>query len=224
MRCFVRSFVISLIGGMLMICSPVSHASGAGQPTAQALITRFRLDKTADQYTGALYATIDGTERKIDDAVIDAWIIEKGRNLVYSKRDGAGGYEDEGESLRVYSARTGKARKVMSEYYAVDDLTEVKTASGKTALLVRLTDGGLGAFYLAVVDPSRGEVFFRPLARLLSRKGDIIRVGRYRQDIEWSEFYQNENAKIRPYKIEQFNLSAILKRPVIYNKRDRPFE
>jgi hypothetical protein len=220
----VRSFFIALslifVG---LACAPEVYAQGAGRP-AQTLITSFRLDKDENEMLGTLYATINGAESQIADAVIDAWLIEKGRNLVYSKRDGAGGFEDEGQSLRVYNARTRQTRKIMSEYYMIDSVTEVQTTTGKTALLVKLTDGGLGAYYLAVVDPTRGEVLFRPLARLLSRRGDLIRVGRYREDIEWSEFYTNENAKIRPYKIEQFDLKAVLRRPVIVNKRDRPFE
>jgi hypothetical protein len=199
-----------------------SHAQQTGN-TTQALITSFRLDKPNNEFFGTLYATINGAEIKVAEVAIDAWIIEQGRNLVYSMRDGAGGFENEGESLRVYNARTGKTRKIMSEYYAVHDLTEVKTTRGRTALLVAMTDGGLGAFYLAVVDPSRGEVFFRKWARLLSRKGDIITIGYYRQDDDWTAFYDNQqNPKVRPYKTEKYNLTAILKRRVITNKPNRP--
>lgn len=221
---FVRGLIVFFVIGMLMLCSTDSSAQRAGKTAAQARITKFRLDKPNNEYFGTLYATAKGVETKIADAVIDAWIIEQGSRLVYSQRDGAGGFENEGESLRVYNPQTGKTTKVMSEYYAVHGLTEAKTASGKTALLVRLTDGGLGAFYFAVVDPSRGEVFFRQWARLLSRKGDSITIGYYRQNIDWTQFYDNENAKVRPHKTEIYKLSAILKRPVIINKRNPPEE
>jgi hypothetical protein len=112
----------------------------------------------------------------------------------------------------------------MSEYYAVHELTEVKTSSGRTALLVEMTDGGLGAFYLAVVDPMRGEVFFKKFTRLLSRRGDTIRLGRYRRDIDWTQFYEGGSSKTRPFKIENYNLMSLLKRRVIVNKPDRPQE
>lgn len=224
MRSFLRVLVTSIILGMLAGNSPDLHAHTNATPRPQAPISKFRLDKASeDAFSGTLYATINGQERKIADDVNDAWLIEGGRKLLYSRRDGAGGFEDEGQSLRTYDARTGKIKKIMSEYVMVDTVTEVKTSRGKTALLVRMTDGGLGGFYLAVVDPARGEVFFTSLARLLSRKGDIIRVGYYREDIDWSAFYQNENAPIRPYKIRSYNLNALLRRRVIYNKRDRPF-
>lgn len=222
MRGFHISLIVALMVGMLMACPSDSYAQGAGKPAAQALINSFRLDKPNNEFFGTLYVTLNGVEKKIADGVINAWVIERGRNLVYSERDGAGGFEGEGESLRLYNPRTGKTVKVMSEYFAVYDLTEVKTVGGKTALLVTMTDGGLGAFHLAVVDPSRGEVFYRRWARLLSRKGDSIRIGYYREGIDWTEFYENKNAKVRPYKTENYNLSAILKRPVIINKSDRP--
>ncbi|HWT01507.1 MAG TPA: hypothetical protein VN256_14760 [Pyrinomonadaceae bacterium] len=199
------------------------HARTSAAPRPQSPISKFRLDKQGEAYTGTLHATVGGRERKIADDVIEAWIIEGGRKLIFSRRDGAGGFEDEGESLRAYDARTGKIKKIMSEYVAVDTVTEVKTSRGRTALLVRMTDGGLGAYYLAVVDPARGEVFFMKWARLLSRRGDVIRVGYYREDIDWTAFYQNENAPVRPYRIRSYNLSALLRRPVIYNKRDRDF-
>jgi hypothetical protein len=215
--------IVFLITGMIMLGSFDAQAQRAGRrSSAQARITKFRLHKPDNQYLGTLYATINGREKKIAEPVIDAWLIEGGRNLVYSMRDGAGGFEDEGESLRIYNARSGQSRKIMSEYYAVKDVTDVKTRGGKTALLVKMVDGGLGGYYFAVVDPLRGEVFFRGLARLLSRRGDIIRLGFYREDIDWTIFYQNENARGRPYKIESHNLTALLRRPVIVNKRDEP--
>jgi hypothetical protein len=222
MRSCLRVLVTSVISVVLAGYSLNLHAKTHAAPP-QSPISKFRVDKQGEAHTGTLYATVNGRERKIGARVYEAWIIEGGRKLVYSGPDGAGGFEDEGQSLRVYDARTGKIKKIMSEYVAVDTVTEVRTSRGRTALLVRMTDGGLGAYYLAVVDPARGEVFFTKWARLLSRKGDVIRVGYYREDVDWSAFYQDENAPIRPYKIRSYNLSALLRRPVIYNKRDRPF-
>ena len=83
-----------------------------------------------------------------------------------------------------------------------------------------LEDGGLGASYVAVVDPSRGEVFFRRWARILSRSGDTIVLGRYRED-DWDKLMAEDAAKVRPYKTERYNLNALLLRRVIVNKSDR---
>jgi hypothetical protein len=185
---------------------------------AQGIITSARVDKSENEFRGPVYATIGGKETKIADAGVEAWIIQGGRKLVYSGRDGAGGFENEGMSLHIYDAGTARLRKIMSEYVMVDKVTEVTTSTKRSALLVALSDGGLGASYFAVVDPARGEVFFRRWARLLSRKGDVIVLGRYRES-DWEKF-ADENAKVTPYKKEQYNLNSLLNRPVIQNKRE----
>lgn len=222
MKGFFRVIIISLLLITLIGSSSVLQAQQASDSKSQALVSNVRVDKPTDSYTGTLYVTIDGHEKKIAAPVIEAWVIDAGRKVVYSMRDGAGGYEDEGESLRVYDAQTGKIKKVLSEYYSINEVTEVKTAGGKIALVVEMVDGGLGASYLAVVDPARGEVFFKQWVKLISRKGDIIKVGHYREN-DWETLNDNGKTKVRPFKTERFNLSALLKRRVIVNKRDRPF-
>jgi hypothetical protein len=204
------------------VSSSVLQARQAGDSKSQTLVSKVRVDKPTDSYTGTLYVTINGKEKKIAEPVIEAWVIDEGRKVAYSMRDGAGGFENEGESLRVYEAQTGKIKKVMSEYYSINEVTEVKTARGKVALLVEMADGGLGASYLAVVDPARGEVFFKRWVKIVSRKGDVINIGHYRE-VDWETLNDNGKAKVRPFKTEQFNLSSLLKRRVIVNKRDRPF-
>ena len=171
-------------------------------------------------FVGPLYVTIGGKERKIADDAIAAWIIQGGRSVVYSGRDGAGGFENEGQSLRIYDARNGRRRKIMAEYYGINNVTEARTSRGKAALLVEMSDGGLGASYLAVVDPARGEVFFRRWVKILSRRGDILVIGHYREN-DWEKFHENENALVNPYKTERQNLNTILSRRVIFNRPDR---
>lgn len=225
MKVFFRGLVVAFVFGALAGYPFASQAQDEGRSGATTIVSTARVDKTGGTYHGPVYATINGRERKIADDGIDAWVIDGGRRVVYSGTDGSGGYENEGQSLRVYDARTGKTTKVMSEYVGVDDITEVKTASGKIALLVKLSDGGLGGQYVAVVDPSRGEVFIRQWSRIISRRGDILTLGLYREG-DWESITENENAnesvKVRPYKTERYNLSALLKRRVIVNKRDRP--
>ncbi len=109
----------------------------------------------------------------------------------------------------------------MSQYFMVQTVEEVMTSKKKRALLVTLEDGGLGASYVAVVDPSRGEVFFRRWARILSRRGDTIVLGRYREG-DWDKLMGEDAAKVRPYRTERYNLNALLLRRVIVNKSDRP--
>lgn len=193
--------------------------SAAGQPP---IITAARVAKREDLFPGPLYVTIGGEERKIADVAAEAWIIQGGRKVVYSGPDGAGGFEDEGQSLRIYDPVTGRHRKIMSEYVFVTKVIEVMTSTKKLALLVEMADGGLGASYLAVVDPTRGQVFSRDHVRILSRRGDTVVIGHYKEE-DWEKFHENENAKVAPYKTERLNLNNILRRRVIFNKRDRDF-
>lgn len=211
--------VLSILAlGLLLTCAQAATAQPNESATSQ-LITNARVARDQNQMTGSVYATIGGKETKIADVGIEVLVIEGGRRMVYSGLDGSGGFENEGQSLYVYDPRTNQKRKVMSEYFIVNKITEVTTSRNKTALLVDLTDGGLGASYQAVVDPNRGEVFFRRWARIISRRGDIILIGRYKED-DWDKFTQNENAKVRPYRTERYDLNALLRRKVIFNKRD----
>lgn len=180
-------------------------------------VTRVRLEK--QEIYGPLFITIAGREKKITDQAQQAWIINGGRHVVYSSSDGAGGFENEGQSLHLYDVGTGNHKRIMSEYFIVDKVEEAVTSRKKRALLVRMVDGGLGASYVAVVDPWRGEVFFRPRARILARKGDTIVIGFYKEE-DWEKLDSEQGGKVRPYKSERHNLNSLLLRRVIVNKRE----
>lgn len=191
--------------------------------TSEQRVTKVRIDMR-DIY-GALFVTIAGTEKKVTDQAQQAWIINGGRHVVYSSSEGAGGFENEGQSLHLYDVDTGNHKRIMSEYFMVETVKEVITSNKKRALLVTMEDGGLGASYVAVIDPLRGEVFFRRWARILANKGDTIVLGFYRE-ADWGELEPGK--KVRPYKTERHNLKSLLRRPLIVNKKenwmDEPFD
>ena len=201
---------------VLLIVSGVDVPATKAQTTAPRA-TKTRIDMR-DIY-GALFVTIAGTEKKVTDQAQQAWIINGGRHVVYSSDEGAGGYENEGQSLHLYDVNTGSQKRIMSEYFMVETVKEVVTSKKKRALLVTMEDGGLGASYLAVVDPLRGEVFFRRWVRVLSNKGDTILLGFYRES-DWGDM--DEGKKVRPYKRELHNLNSLLRRRVIVNKKVSP--
>ena len=183
-----------------------------------ATATSVRVEKP--EIYGPLFVTVAGAEKRVTEQAQQAWIINGGRHVVYSSSQGAGGYENEGQSLHVYDIATGKHRRILSEYFMVDAVKEVATSNSKRALLVTMSDGGLGANYVAVVDPGRGEVFFRRWARIVSQKGDTIVLGLYKED-DWDKLNDDQGAKVRPYKRETYDLKSLLKRRVIVNKRDQ---
>ena len=197
---------------VLSVSAVYVAAQNAGSSGQRA--TKVRIEMR-DIY-GALFVTIGGTEKKITDQAQQAWIINRGRHVVYSSSEGAGGYENEGQSLHLYNVDTGNQKRIMSHYFMVQTVKEVVTSKNKRALLVTMEDGGLGASYVAVVDPWRGEVFFRRWARLLADKGDTIVLGFYKEE-DWGE---PEASKVRPYKRERHNLNSLLLRSVIVNKKE----
>jgi hypothetical protein len=194
----------------------ISAVYVAAQKTVQR-VTRVRIEMQG--IYGPLFVTIAGTEKKIADQAQQAWIINGGRHVVYSSSEGAGGFENEGQSLHLYDVVTGNHKQIMSEYFMVETVKEVATSKRKRALLVEMVDGGLGASYVAVVDPQRGEVFFRRWARILENKGDTIVLGFYREQ-DWGDL--DSGKKVRPYKRQRYNLNSLLLRPVIVNKREPP--
>lgn len=196
----------------LLIVSAVYAAANSGSSGQRA--TKVRIEMR-DIY-GSLFVTIGGTEKKISDQAQQAWIINRGRHVVYSSSEGAGGYENEGQSLHLYDVQTGNQKRILSHYFMVETLKEVVTTRNKRALLVTMEDGGLGASYVAVVDPWRGEVFFRRWARILAHKGDTIVLGFYKEE-DWGEL---DASKVRPYKRERHNLNSLLRRSVIVNKKE----
>jgi hypothetical protein len=165
---------------------------------------------------GALFISINGSETRVADEALNAWIINHGHQIVYSSDDGAGGYENEGQSLRLYNPQSGERRKILSEYFGVESVREVETGNGKRALLVEMRDSGLGAYHIAVVDPDRGEVFAVRKARLVSLSDDVIAFGYYR-DKDWEAMAQGK--AVSPFKTERYKLSRLLNRPVIVNKK-----
>jgi hypothetical protein len=177
-----------------------------------------------------LFITVSGAERKITDQALDAWLIDDGRSVVYSWLDGSGGFENEGQSLRIYDVRRDTTRKILSEYVGVVALMPVKVSNGKLALLVKMGDGGLGASYFAVVDPRRGEVFYRRWAELTDIRGDRIKLAFYDPD-DWDEILESRSGepddpnrvishtKVKHKRVETHYLKRILEMRTIHNKR-----
>src|SRR5262245_60548306 len=126
----------SLIAPVALLASIVATwaAVMTGGPVA-AIATAVRVE-TDRRRPGPLYASIGGEEVQIARAAFAAWLVDGGREVAYSGADGAGGYENEGQSLRIYDIRTKASRKVLAARYVIHAITEVRTRSGKRALIV----------------------------------------------------------------------------------------
>ena len=205
-------------------------AKSSQPPAARARASSFRIDESGTPRGGKLYITVAGRERKIYNEAFDAWLVNNGRDVVFSSHDGAGGFENEGQSLRIYNVAIRSIRRILSEIVGINAVQEVKTTTGRTVLLVAMSDGGLGGSYFAVVDPKRGEIFFRRWAEATAINGDNITLAMYRaDDFEaindergWKPGPSNQvisKTKVTPYKTETHDLKRLLRNRVIYNRR-----
>jgi hypothetical protein len=186
-----------------------AHSDEAGR------VLRFRIER-AGALPGALFIFRDGAETRIADDALNAWILANGHEVAYSSPDGAGGYENEGQALRLYDSRAGKATKILSEYFLIENVHEARATNGQRALLVAMRDGGLGASHLAVVDPHRGEVFVKQKVRLVTERGGTVVVAYYR-DEDWETLARGQ--PVSPYRKQSYSLRKLLKHEVIVNKK-----
>ena len=171
-----------------------------------------RVDATRFE-PGPLVVKLGHEECELAARALRSWIINQRRQLVYSTPEGAGGFENEGQSLRIYDVRTGTQKQILSEYYAIDAVHEVRTESGRSALIVDMQDGGLGASHVAVVDPRKGEVFIANKAKVVRGDGQQLILGFY-HDQDW-ELLANGN-KVNPYRTKTYHLDDLLKsKPIL---------
>lgn len=190
----------------------------AGKPLATvAGINRPAGDKWS---AGPVFATIAGKKQKLADEGLNAWVLGGGRFVAWSGRDGAGGFENEGQSLHVFDTQTGKSSKVMAEHFMVDKVNSVQGKDGKWAFIVAGSDGGLGGDHLAVVSPEKGQVYAAPgLARALDMTGGKLKVGFYSEENYGDSGFDGGKGK-PPKKTVTLDITQLLKQPGYINKHD----
>ena len=137
---------------------PEARASLSARPGARARRIDVRRDTSTFGTGPAVVTLLSGDTVVVSDSAVRAWTLGDGARVAVSGLDGAGGYENEGQSLTVIDLATGTRRRVLADYYAIVKV-EMAEAGGHAALLVHMRDGGLGSLHVAVVDPRRGTVF-----------------------------------------------------------------
>ncbi len=194
-------------------------AAGGGQGAAipkDRLVDGFKIE--GDNYSGGkLVATLGGKERVLSEAAGAAWKLGDGRYLAFDggQGSGVGGFENEGEDLKLYDAKTGEVRTVMAEGFMIDDVKLEKLPNGKDVLLVAMSDGGLGASHLAIVDPERGQV-----ASYDQATAGKIKDGKLTLEHRDYEAANSDGGEAKITKREELDLAKLLEGPVIVNGRD----
>ena len=117
--------LVTLNGLFLLSAAAQTKRSSSGGPR----VTKFEIREPRTHIGGALYITVGGQERKIHDEAIASWIINDGRQVIYSSTDGAGGFENKGQSLRIYHVKTRHTQKILSEYFGIWQVIDNGTLS-----------------------------------------------------------------------------------------------
>jgi len=128
-------------------------------PRAGAIVARVvvRRDTTTFGVGPAVVTLTSGDTVVVSDSAIRVWALG-GSLVAVSGLDGAGGYENEGQSLSVIDVATGSRRRVISDYFPIERVERVSSPD-RTPLLVHMRDGGRGSVHVTVVDARRGQVF-----------------------------------------------------------------
>ncbi len=137
---------------------PEARTSLPARPGARARRIDVRRDTTTFGTGAAVVTLTSGDTLVVSDSAVGAWSLGDGSIVAVSGLDGAGGYENEGQSLTVIDLPSGARRRVLADYYYIVDVGMVASGAD-AALLVHMRDGGQGSLHVAVVDPKRGMVF-----------------------------------------------------------------
>jgi len=219
-----------LLFSLLIIFGFLSSSAFAQQLRATSFeITERKTLNYGGHEVGKLFVTVNDEKRKIVDEALKAWIINNGKEVVFSQADGSRGFEGTGNSLSIYEVQTGKIRQILADHFVIDGITETELSNGKRALLIRSDLHEGNEKVVAVVDPKRGEVFVKSPAGLFALKGDFMALNLDNDESEEPEVENNESAfdlpqKKKPLKLKKYDLKKLLKKKVIYNKTNEELQ
>lgn len=211
--------------GVIALTIIVVACGGGGRVQSEATLAErlsFATDSNGWCFPCAMsIVTAEGDTITVDSTAGVGAIISGGREVAYNGLDGAGGYENEGQSLRVVDLSTGEHRVVMREYTQVREIREVPMPSGDALLVVRMEDGGAGMSHIAIVDPSRGQLYRAPRSLVASIDGDTLELHSWNGEAPWTEPDGRDPAtgllRAPPASVQRVSLSAIMRGPVIEN-------
>ncbi len=217
--------LLTLLAGTAAVtgaCGPREPAT-VGPRVARSVA--FAPDSLGRCHPCAMIIDTDSGPLRVDSTAGVALILQSaaGGQVAYSALDGAGGYENEGQSLWIVDVASKQRRNVMREYFAVRELREVRLADGRALLVVRMEDGGAGMSHVAFVDPDRGELAREPRSLVARVEGDTIELHAWDGEAPWTEPGARDPAtgllRDPPARVSRRSLSELMARDVMENPR-----
>jgi hypothetical protein len=216
---------LTLLLAIGVACSPTERG---GEVVAEPRIARsiaFMPDSLGRCFPCAMEIDTDSGPLRVDSTAGVGLILQSaaGAQVAYSAIDGAGGYENEGQSLWIVDVATKQRRAVMREYTQVREISELRLPDGHGLLVVRLEDGGAGMSHIAMVDPLRGQVARMPRSLVAKVDGDTIELHAWDGEAPWTEPGARDTLtgllKAPPARITRLSISELVARPVMENPR-----
>jgi hypothetical protein len=210
--------------GACSSCGPATDDAPAAGPRIARGVS-FVPDSLGRCHPCAMTIDTDSGPLRVDSTGGVGLILQSaaGGQVAYNGLDGAGGYENEGQSLWIVDVASKQRRRVMAEYFMVREIREVRLPDGGGLLLVRMEDGGAGMSHVAVVDPLRGQVARVPRSLVARVQGDTIELHSWDGEAPWTEPGARDPAtgllRAPPARIERLSLGALARRDVMENPR-----
>ncbi|HEX8550067.1 MAG TPA: hypothetical protein VF681_00790 [Abditibacteriaceae bacterium] len=155
----------------------------ASASQAQALRARIAHGPNV-QSRGDLIVTVAGKDKTLARDVRAFRVFDKGRTLLWIGFDGAGGFENEGQSLWRLDSATGRSRKLLAETYEIDAFQEARGRSGRRVWVLTLGSGGLSWPHIHVIRDN-GESLWRQMdAQLYAIKNGRVLLTLFHGDPE----------------------------------------
>ena len=167
-------------------------------------------------HSGDAVIQVNGQQKALAHKAWKTWRIEGGKAVLWAGSDGAGGIEGEGQSLWRYDVATGKRTKLLSAYDMIDEVTEIRSLSGRPALLVRTSSDAAGIENLILVHPTRGSVWAEGGAAVRSLKNGKLTVAVYKFENWEVDPAAGKKPPIgKPERVYMVDIDAALKRPAM---------
>jgi hypothetical protein len=179
--------------------------------------TSQKVTVTVAKPTGQLTLTVDGKAKTIAAKDVANYWMTKAGAILYSVRERKRGYEGEGEALFLYDRTTETKTRLLTDDYMIEKVYELTTTGGKSLLCVTMSDGGLGANHVAIVNPERGTVFAQPMSRFARVEPNRIIVAEWADSDRW---HGADEPRGKPTAYLTFSPDRVLKQRAV---RDRPW-
>lgn len=179
---------------------------GAGESKAAVSVTQVSVARDTTQFTTGpvLLSRADGSSDTLAVEAVRAWRLADGAEVAWSGRDGGGGFENEGQALRLAAVdSTDAPRFTLREPFGIESVEELRDSEGRRLLAVAMVDGGAGMPHLVLVDPARGVVY-RAVRSRVAERGDTLTI----------EHLEPEGSTL-PSVIEMLTIRELLVRPLL---------